>query len=72
MADAFQPKFVDLVRNYTTTIGTGRFRARSGGQRLRELHRSRARPATDSIIRRSASTKPASARSAAARCSPAA
>lgn len=25
MADPFNPKFVDLVRNYTTTIGTGSF-----------------------------------------------
>ena len=25
MADAFQPKFVDLVRNTTTTVGTGNF-----------------------------------------------
>ncbi|MES2119228.1 MAG: hypothetical protein V4513_01460 [Pseudomonadota bacterium] len=25
MADAFQPRFVDLVRNYTTTAGTGDF-----------------------------------------------
>ena len=25
MADAFQPRFVDLVRNYTTTTGTGNF-----------------------------------------------
>jgi hypothetical protein len=25
MADSFQPKFVDLVRNYTTTIGTSDF-----------------------------------------------
>ena len=23
MAGSFQPKFVDLVRNYTTTVGTG-------------------------------------------------
>ncbi|NUS99907.1 MAG: hypothetical protein HOP96_02900, partial [Sphingomonas sp.] len=23
MADAFTPRFVDLVRNYTTSIGTG-------------------------------------------------
>jgi hypothetical protein len=26
MAEAFQPKFVDLVRNYTTTVGTGDFK----------------------------------------------
>ena len=26
MADAFQPKFVDLVCNYTTSIGTGDFK----------------------------------------------
>jgi hypothetical protein len=25
MADGFQPKFVDLVRNTTTTVGTGNF-----------------------------------------------
>src|SRR5215210_56116 len=25
MADPFQPKFVDLVRNFTTTTGTGNF-----------------------------------------------
>jgi hypothetical protein len=25
MADPFQPKFVDLVRNYSTTVGTGNF-----------------------------------------------
>ena len=25
MADAFQPRFVDLVRNTTTTVGTGNF-----------------------------------------------
>ena len=25
MADSFQPKFVDLVRNYCTTVGTGNF-----------------------------------------------
>jgi hypothetical protein len=25
MADAFRPRFVDLVRNYTSTIGTGNF-----------------------------------------------
>jgi hypothetical protein len=25
MADSFQPRFVDLVRNYTSTIGTGNF-----------------------------------------------
>src|SRR5689334_17940419 len=25
MADAFQPKFVDLVRNYSTTVGTTDF-----------------------------------------------
>ena len=25
MADAFEPRFADLVRNYSTTIGTGNF-----------------------------------------------
>jgi hypothetical protein len=25
MAEAFTPRFVDLVRNYTATVGTGNF-----------------------------------------------
>ena len=25
MADAFTPRFVDLVRNYSTSVGTGSF-----------------------------------------------
>jgi hypothetical protein len=26
MADPFEPKFADLVRNFTTTVGTGNFK----------------------------------------------
>jgi hypothetical protein len=38
MADAFQPRFVDLVRNYTTTTGTGNFVLGTEVQGYRSFH----------------------------------